>query len=139
MRLFRRQRINNTPAHEIEGLASCLDYFRALDDTAGNRIQKEYGKRYPGVNLFTAGVGATGMYRGVKLWEAAVKEAGSVRRDDVAAALDHAKLADGPGGGCEMVPGMHHAKMNMYTAVAKKGRFEVVEKSNGLVMPRECA
>ena len=54
---------------------------------------------------FTAGSGATGMYRGIKLWEAAVKEAKSVKREPVAAALDHAKISDGPGGGCEMVPG----------------------------------
>jgi branched-chain amino acid transport system substrate-binding protein len=38
------------------------------------------------------------MYRGLKLWEAAVKEAGSLRQDAVVAALDHAKIAQGPGG-----------------------------------------
>ena len=93
---------NITPTHEIEGLASCLDYFKALNDPAGSQIQEEYSKRFPGANLFTAGVGATGMYRGWKLWEAAVKEVRSVKREDVARALDHAKLADGPGGGCAM-------------------------------------
>jgi branched-chain amino acid transport system substrate-binding protein len=123
---------------EIEGLASCLDYFKALDDPAGNRIQQEYAMRFPGPNLLTAGVGATGMYRGLKLWEAAVKEAGSVKREDVAKALDHAKLANGPGGGCTVIPGTGHLKMNMYTAVAKQGRFEIVDRSNGPVMPGEC-
>ena len=129
---------NIFPAHEIEGLASCLDYFKALNDPAGNRIQEEYSKHFPGANFFTAGVGATGMYRGLKLWEAAVKEVRSVKREDVARALDHAKLADGPGGGCEMVPGTRHAKLNMYTAVAKNAKFEIVGRSNGAVMPREC-
>jgi branched-chain amino acid transport system substrate-binding protein len=127
-----------TPKHEIEGLATCLDYLRALNDPAGNQIQQEYSQRFPGPNLFTAGVGATGMYRGVKLWEAAVKEVRSVKREEVARALDHAKLADGPGGGCEMVPGTRHVKMNMYTAVAKNGRFEIVDRSSGPVMPHEC-
>jgi len=28
--------------------------------------------------------------------------------------------------------------MNMYIAVAKAGKYEVVEKSNGPVMPAEC-
>lgn len=128
-----------TPAHEIEGLASCLDYFKAVNDSFGNQLQAEYGKLFGDKNPFTAGSGATGMYRGIKLWEAAVKEAKSVKREPVAAALDHAKISNGPGGGCEMVPGTRHVKMNMYTAVAKGGKYEIVEKSKGPVMPGECA
>jgi ABC-type branched-subunit amino acid transport system substrate-binding protein len=131
--------LNITPAHEIEGLASCLDYFRAINDAGGNKIQAEYNKLYPGKNPFTAGSAATGMYRGIRLWEAAVKEAKSVKREDVAKALDHAKIAEGPGGPSEVVPGTRHVKMNMYTAVAKNGKYEIVEKSKGPVMPGECA
>ena len=128
-----------TPAHEIEGLASCLDYFRAVNDPSGNQLQAQYAKLYGEKALFTAGSGSTGMYRGIKLWEAAVKEAKSVKREPVAAALDHAKISEGPGGGCEMVPGTRHVKMNMYTAVSKGGKYEIVEKSKGAVMPGECA
>ena len=128
-----------TPAHEIEGLASCLDYFKAVNDPFGNQLQVEYAKLFGDKLLFTAGSGSTGMYRGIKLWEAAVKEAKSVKREPVAAALDHAKISDGPGGGCEMVPGTRHVKMNMYTAVSKGGKYEIVEKSKGPVMPGECA
>ena len=131
--------LNITPAHEIEGLASCLDYFKAVNDPFGNQLQAEYGKLFGDKNPFTAGSAATGMYRGIKLWEAAVKEAKSVKREPVAAALDHAKISDGPGGGCEMVPGTRHVKMNMYTAVSKGGKYDIVEKSNGPVMPGECA
>ena len=127
-----------TPAHEIEGLASCLDYFKAVNDPFGNKLQADYAKLYGDKNPFTAGSGATGMYRGIKLWEAAVKEAKSVKREAVAVALDHAKISDGPGGGCEMVPGTRHVKMNMYTAVSKGGKYEIVEKSKGPVMPGEC-
>ncbi len=130
--------LNITPAHEIEGLASCLDYFKAINDPFGNQLQAEYGKLFGDKNPFTAGSAATGMYRGIKLWEAAVKEAKSVKREPVAKALDHAKISDGPGGGCEMVPGTRHVKMNMYTAVSKGGKYEIVEKSNGPVMPGEC-
>jgi ABC-type branched-subunit amino acid transport system substrate-binding protein len=130
--------LDMTPGNEIEGLASCLDYFKAVNDPYGNKLQEEYTKLYGTKNPFTAGTGATGMYRGLRLWAAAVTEAKSVKRDPVAAALDHAKIADGPGGGCQMVPGTHHAQMNMYTAVAKAGKYEIVEKSNGPVLPREC-
>jgi urea transport system substrate-binding protein len=127
-------------ADEIEGLASCLDYFRAVtrDDPVSGRIQAEYDAEFPGGSLFAAGSAATGMYRGLKLWEAAVKKAGTLDRDAVAGALDHAKIADGPGGPAEMVPGKRHCKMKMYTAVAKKGVFQIVWRSEGLVDPKAC-
>jgi branched-chain amino acid transport system substrate-binding protein len=101
-------------------------------------IQAEYDKEFPGKILFAAGSAATGMYRGLKLWEAAVKEASKLDRDAVAAALDHAKVAEGPGGPVEMVPGKRHCKMKMYTAVAKAGNYQIVERSEGLVDPAEC-
>jgi ABC-type branched-subunit amino acid transport system substrate-binding protein len=99
--------LNINAPYEMEGLASCLDYFRAVDasDPFSAKLQSEYEKEFPGSVLFCAGSAATGMYRGLKLWEAAVKEAGKLDRDSVAAALDHAKIAEGPGGPAEMVPG----------------------------------
>ena len=44
-------------------------------------------------------------------------------------ALDHARIAEGPGGPAEMVPGRHHVRMSMYIAQgqAKNGRIEIVE------------
>ena len=76
------------------------------------------------------------MYRGLKLWEAAVKEAGSLEQDDVIKALDHAKIPQGPGGPAEMVPGQHHVRMNMYIAQASNGHFKVV-KNLGIIDPKE--
>src|SRR6202166_930808 len=127
-------------ANEIEGLASCLDYFKTLtpEDPASAKIHAAYDKQFRGNFLFAAGSAATGTYRGLKLWEAAVKEANSVERDAVAAAYDHAKIAEGPGGPAEMVPGKRHCKMKMYTAVAKGGNYEIVGRSEGLVDPKEC-
>jgi ABC-type branched-subunit amino acid transport system substrate-binding protein len=132
--------LNINAPYEIEGLASCLDYFRAVtkDDPVSARIQAEYDKEFPGKFLFSAGGGSTGMYRGLKLWEAAVKEADKLDRDAVAGALDHAKIAEGPGGPAEMVPGKRHCKMKMYTAVAKEGNYQIVGRSDGLVDPKEC-
>jgi ABC-type branched-subunit amino acid transport system substrate-binding protein len=132
--------LNINAPYEMEGLASCLDYFRAVDasDPFSAKLQTEYEKEFPGNILFCAGSAATGMYRGLKLWEAAVKEAGKLDRDSVAAALDHAKIAEGPGGPAEMVPGKRHCKMRMYTAVAKSGKYEIVARSDGLVDPKEC-
>jgi hypothetical protein len=36
----------------------------------------------------------------------------SIEQEDVVRALDHTKIADGPGGPAEMVPGQHHVRMN---------------------------
>lgn len=78
----------------------------------------------------------TGLYRGMKLWEAAVTEACTLDQEKVIAALDHAKIAEGPGGPAEMVPGQHHVRMNTYIAQATGGRFKVV-KSLGVIEPKE--
>ena len=78
----------------------------------------------------------SGMYRGLKLWEAAVNEAGSLDQADVIGALDHARIAQGPGGPAEMVPGQHHVRMNMYIARSEGGTFKVV-KNLGHIDPKE--
>ena len=101
------------------------------------KLLHQYDKLYPGSATFTAGSASTGMYRGLKLWEAAVKESGSLEQDGVIAALDHAKIAQGPGGPAEMAPGQHHVRMNMYIAQAKSGKFEVVQNL-GVIDPKEC-
>ena len=128
--------LNMVPAAHVEGLYSCLDYYQTVDDPFSKKLINQYDKLYPGNAKFTAGSACSGLYRGLKLWEAAVKEAGSLKQDDVIKALGHAKIAEGPGGPAEMVPGQHHARMNMYIAQATDGHFKIV-KSLGVVDPKE--
>ena len=134
--------LNFHPPYEMEGLVSCLDYFRAISDGGEHRFSADlharYDAKFPDGPGFAAGSAATGIYRGLKMWEAAVTEAGNLERDDVAAALDHAKIENGPGGGSEMVPGTYHCRMNMYIAVCKSGRYEIAQQSDGMVEPGEC-
>jgi urea transport system substrate-binding protein len=128
--------LNLVPAAHVEGLYSCLDYYRSIGDPFSEELTREYDKRYPGAAKFTAGSACSGMYRGLKLWEAAVKEAGSLEQADVITALEHATITEGPGGPAEMVPGQHHVRMNMYIAQARGGHFEVVENL-GIIEPKE--
>ena len=125
------------PAAHVEGLYGCLDYYQNVSDPFSKTLLDHYNERYPGREQFTGGSACSGLYRGMKLWESAVKEAASLRQEDVIAALDHAKIAEGPGGPAEMVPGQHHVRMNMYIAQAKNGKFEIV-KSLGAIDPHEA-
>src|SRR3954454_10462925 len=129
--------LNLVPAEQVEGLYSCLDYYQGASDAFSSELLKRYDERFPGSAMFTAGSACSGMYRGLKLWEAAVNEAGSLDQDAVIRALDHASIADGPGGGAEMVPGQHHVRMNMYIAQASDGAFKVVEEL-GAIDPKEA-
>lgn len=124
------------PAAQVEGLYGCLDYYQAVDDPFSRRLLAQYDALYPGEAKFTGGSACSGLYRGLRLWAAAVDEAGSLEQEDVIAALDHAQIAQGPGGPAAMVPGQHHARLNMYIAHARNGRFEIVENL-GAIDPQE--
>jgi ABC-type branched-subunit amino acid transport system substrate-binding protein len=124
------------PAEHIEGLYGCIDYYQSVADPFSRELLSRYNGRFPDGPHFSAGSGSTGMYRGLKLWETAVTEAGSLEQAAVVAALDHAKIAEGPGGGSEMVAGQHHVRLNVYIAQVRDSRLEVVE-SLGAIDPNE--
>jgi ABC-type branched-subunit amino acid transport system substrate-binding protein len=128
--------LNMVPTEWVEGLYSCLDFYQDISDPFSRELVNQYDRLFPGSAKFTAGSASTGMYRGLKLWQAAVTEAGSLRQENVIKALDHARIAEGPGGPAEMVPGQHHVRMNMYIAQASSGQFRVV-KSLGVIDPKE--
>lgn len=129
--------LNLVPAAQVEGLYSCLDFYEEVSDPFSKELLDRYTRLYPGSAKFTAGSACSGMYRALKLWDAAVREAGSLQQEDVIKALDHARIAEGPGGPAEMVPGQHHVRMNMYIAQAQNGHFKVI-KSLGMIDPKEC-
>ena len=128
--------LNMVPAAHVEGLYGCLDYYQAVGDPFSQKLLAQYDALYPGDAKFTGGTGCSGLYRGLRLWASAVTEAGSLVQDDVIAALDHASIAEGPGGPAAVVPGEHHLRMHMYIAQARGGRFEIVE-SLGAIDPQE--
>ncbi|MFC3228832.1 substrate-binding protein [Marinibaculum pumilum] len=131
--------LNVNKAEEMEGLASCLDFFQDIEDPFSQQILADYKAMFPDTPYqFTAGSAATGTWRGLKLYEQAVIATnGDVSRDAVNEAMQTAKIEQGPGGGAEMVPGKWHCKMNMYIAVAHNGQYDVVEKYD-MVDPKEC-
>ena len=129
--------LNMVPAAHVEGLWGCLDYYQAIADPFSRKLLARYDTLYPGDAKFTGGSACSGLYRGLRLWAVAVTEAGSLAQEEVVAALDHAQVAEGPGGPAAMVPGQHHVRMSMYIAKARGGRFEVVENL-GSIDPQEA-
>ncbi len=128
--------LNLVPAEQVEGLYSCLDYYRDSEDPFSRELLDRYNRRYPGGAMFTGGGACSGMYRGMRLWEAAVREAGSLEQSEVIEALDHATIAVGPGGPAEMVPGQHHVRMNMFIGQVQGGAVRTIEKL-GAIEPDE--
>src|SRR5690242_308655 len=129
--------LNMVPSEHVEGLYSCLDYYQGVDDPFSRALLGQYETHNPGAAKFTAGSACSGLYRGLKLWEAAVTKAGSLDQDDVVRALEGAAIAEGPGGPAAMVAGQHHVRMNMYIARASQGQFRVVENL-GVIDPKEA-
>src|SRR5579859_1961704 len=111
------------------------DYARVVADIIASDAEVVFNTIVP-PGLFTAGSACSGTYRALKMWEAAVTEAGSLDQDEVIAALDYASISEGPGGPAEMVPGQHHVRMNMYIARSQAGTFKVVENL-GCIDPEE--
>jgi branched-chain amino acid transport system substrate-binding protein len=128
--------LNMVPAAHIEGLYGCLDYYQAVSDAFSRALLARYETLYPGDAKFTGGSACSGLYRGLRLWAAAVTEAGTLAQPDVIDALDHARIEESPGGPAAMVPGQHHLRLNMYIAQARHGRFEIVENL-GAIDPNE--
>jgi len=128
--------LNMVPAAHVEGLYGCLDYYQSVSDPFSRTLLAQYDALYPGHAMFTGGSACSGLYRGLRLWAAAVAEARTVEQSEVIAALDHAQIGEGPGGPAAMVPGQHHARMNMYIAQSRNGRFEVI-KNLGAINPKE--
>ncbi len=124
------------PTEHVEGLYSCLDYYQDSEDPFSRELLDRYNKRYPGGAMFTGGGACGGMYRGLRLWEAAVREAGSLDQGEVIEALDHATIPVGPGGPAEMVPGQHHVRMNMYIGQVQGGAIKTIKRL-GAIDPDE--
>src|SRR5882672_4096995 len=66
------------PAALVDGVYGCLDYYQTVSDPFSRKLLGQYNKLFPGAPQFTGGSACTGLYRGMKLWEGAVREAGSL-------------------------------------------------------------
>jgi ABC-type branched-subunit amino acid transport system substrate-binding protein len=136
---FDENSVNYVPERELEGVYTCLDFLHTVQDPFSQQLLDEYREMFPNTKYqFTAGTAATGMYRGIRLYEQAViATEGDLDREAVSAALDTAAIDQGPGGPAKMVPGTGHCAMNMYIGRAKAGQYDIISQYE-MVDPDEC-
>ncbi len=71
--------LNLVPAEHVEGLYGCLDYYRDVQDPFSIELLNRYERPLSrAARCSPPGRACTGTYRALKLWEAAVNEAGSL-------------------------------------------------------------
>lgn len=126
------------PPADVEGTVSCLDYYASLNDELGNRLNTAILKSSNGKIALTAGSGAAGMYRALKLWSASAARAGGLDPLSLANAMDKIGALPGPGGPFEVDPGTRQLRLPMYIGVAKAGRFDVVERAGTIGGSADC-
>ena len=79
------------------GCTAASTTTRTSSDPFSKELLGRYDELFPGSAKFTAGSACSGMYRGLKLWEAAVNEAGSLEQDDVISGAGPREDRRGPG------------------------------------------
>ena len=100
LRLLRREPAELPPGQrDGRAVSAASTTSRRSTIRSAKQLQQGYAKKFPDTKyLFTAGSAATGMYRGVKFYEEAVKATdGELGREAVAAAMDQARSTRRPG------------------------------------------
>ena len=111
--------LNMVPAAHVEGLYSCLDYYQAVSDPFSQALLASVRRALSGRRQVHRRQRLLGPLPRPEALGGGRERGGLARRRTTSSsALDHAKIAEGPGGPAEMVPGQHHVRMNMYIAQA---------------------
>ncbi|GAA4263373.1 urea ABC transporter substrate-binding protein [Dactylosporangium darangshiense] len=113
--------------NESKGITVAFPYFQELKSPANEAFTAKwhaaYGSDYP----YVANSGVT-VYNGWMLWAAAVRQAGSLDRDKVIAALESGLSIDTPSGKVSLDPGSHHVTQNVTIAEANDQHgFKILE------------
>jgi urea transport system substrate-binding protein len=115
-----------TLPHDVtDDIVVVKSYFDDLDTPANKTFREALLAKYPKeVYISTNGIVS---YAGMHIWASAVRKAGSVERNAVIAALETGIAVDTPAGPVTIDGKTHHASMNMYLALTKGGKYNIVE------------
>jgi len=121
----------------IQGLISCLDYFKGVSDPFSEKLYKEYAAKFGSSGSLSAS-GTAGVWRALGLWGDAVARSKSLDRDEVAEALNTSKLDQALGGPTAMAPGENHCVMNLYVGEVQGKEMKVIETLSSVEPAQGC-
>lgn len=113
-----------TPA-EGNGIMVAYNYSQELDTPANAAFKERWAAAYGDSNLIHEI--AVSNYQGVLTWAEAVRQAGSLDRDAVIAALESGLSIDGPAGKITVDPKTHHAVLDVHIMEFENQGMNVIE------------
>ncbi|NRB16734.1 MAG: transporter substrate-binding protein [Rhodobacteraceae bacterium] len=112
-------------AEEGNGIMVAYNYSQELDTPVNAAFKKKWADAYgDDTNYHEI---AVSNYQGVMMWAEAVRQAGSVNRDDVIAALETGLSIEGPGGKITVDPKTHHATLDVHIMEFENQGMKVLE------------
>lgn len=118
--------LRTMPIASTDGIMVAYNYFETLDNAANRRFAPAIHQRQGAAQTEICESIST-PYEAVMIWGAAVKQAGSVQRDKVIAALESNLSIDGPSGKVTVDPHTHHTIRDIYLAQARGGKWNIVQ------------
>jgi urea transport system substrate-binding protein len=111
---------------ESNGIVVCYNYMEAIDNPLNEeflkRFRAAYGADYPALTDL-----AMASYQGARLWAEGVAQAGTIDREKVIKALESGISLELPSGRVSIDPATHHCVLDVYVAVVKDKKLNVIE------------
>lgn len=124
------------PQEVSEGIIVSYSYVDEIDTPANKAFLDQYRSKF-GPKFYISDLGMATLI-GWKMWEAAVRKAGTVDRMEVIKALESGIEVDTPSGKVGMDGHTHHCVLNMYLCEVKNRKFEILKTFNK-VAPTDTA
>lgn len=112
-------------AEEGNGIMVAYNYSQELDTPENAEFKRKWATAY-GDDTAIHEI-AVSNYQGVLTWAAAVREAGSLERDSVVAALETGISIQGPGGRVTVDPKTHHAVLDVHLMEIENQGMTVID------------
>ncbi len=113
------------PQEVSEGIVVSYCYVDELDTPANKAFLEKYRNKY-GPQFYISDLGMATL-TGWKMYEAAVRKAGTIDRMKVIEALETGIAIDTPSGKVAMDAQTHHCVLNMYICEVKGRKFEILK------------
>ncbi|MYF89757.1 MAG: transporter substrate-binding protein [Boseongicola sp. SB0676_bin_33] len=110
---------------EGNGIMVAYNYSQELDTPANNAFKKRWSAAYGDSSLIHEI--AVSNYQGVMTWAEAVRQAGSLDREAVIAALEAGLSINGPAGTVTVDPMTHHAVLDVHIMEIEDQGMRVIE------------